>query len=249
MKAYGAISVKSYMQPGRNQRQWLLRAGRAENVMVVPEGGGDLEMNVGMVIDGHTTIEHALPIAPLYRDVRELFARSGTAYTPTLLVAYGGPSGDRYFHQHYPLWKDAKLARFIPRRIIDRLGRRLTLAITDPAEWHHLAVAAGAKDVLRAGGLVNLGGHGQMQGLGSHWEIWAFVQGGMAPHEALRVATLHPARTLGLERDLGSLEPGKLADFVVLDRNPLEKIEHTDSVSLVVQNGRAIRPEELARFP
>ncbi len=102
---------------------------------------------------------------------------------------------------------------------------------------------------MHAGGRVCLGGHGQMQGLGPHWEMWAFVQGGMTSLEAIRVATLYPAETLGLDRDLGSLEKGKLADFVVLDANPLEKIENSETVSLVVKNGRAYRPDELRPRP
>lgn len=245
MKAAGAFSVKSYMQPGRHQRRWILQAAREEGMLVVPEGGGDLEMDMTMVLDGHTTIEHALPVAPLGDDVLQLFAQSGTAYTPTLLVAYGGLSGDRWFHQHYELWQDARLARFVPQRFIDTLGRIRSVVATDRADWHHLAVAAAARDLLRGGALVNLGGHGQMQGLGPHWEMWAFVQAGMTPLEALRVATLNPAKTLGLDRDLGSLEPGKLADFAVLERNPLERIENSESVELVVKNGVAYRLEDL----
>jgi Tol biopolymer transport system component/imidazolonepropionase-like amidohydrolase len=247
MKALGAFSVKSYMQPGRNQRQWLLQAAREEGVMVVPEGGGDVEADMTMVLDGHTTIEHALPVAPLSKDVLTLFSRSKTAYTPTLLVAYGGLSGDKWFHQHYELWKDERLQSVVPQGVVDTLGRIRSVMATDPEDWHHLRVAAAARDLERAGGRVNLGGHGQMQGLGPHWEIWSFVQGGMTPLEALRVATLNPARTLGLDRDLGSLEPGKLADFVVLERNPLEDIHHSVTVALVVKNGQAYRPEDLAR--
>ena len=214
--------------------------------MVVPEGGGDLETDMTMVLDGHTTIEHALPITPLRKDVVTLFASSGTAYTPTLLVAYGGPSGDKWFHQHYEIWKDERLQRYVPQAILDTLGRIRSFMATDE-DWHHVDVAASAKKILDAGGKVNLGGHGQMQGLGPHWELWAFVQGGMTPMQALRVGTLSPAQTLGLDRELGSIEKGKLADFVVLERNPLEKIENTDSVALVVKNGRAYTPAELER--
>ncbi|HKB14878.1 MAG TPA: amidohydrolase family protein, partial [Planctomycetota bacterium] len=246
MKALGAFTLKSYMQPKREQRQMLLQAAREEGVMVVPEGGGDLEMDMTLILDGHTTIEHALPVTPLRNDVVTLFARSATAYTPTLLVAYGGLSGDKWFHQHYEIWKDEKLLRFVPQGVVDPIGRIRDVMATDE-DWHHLDVAASARRVQAAGGRVCLGGHGQMQGLGPHWEIWAFVQGGMRPIEALRVATLSPAQALGLDADLGSIEAGKLADFVVLDGNPLERIENTDSVSLVVKNGVAYRPEDLAR--
>ena len=245
LKALGAFTVKSYMQPRREQRQWIIQAAREEGMMVVPEGGGDLEMDMTMILDGHTTIEHALPIAPLARDVVTLFGRSQTAYTPTLLVAYGGLSGETWFWQKYDTWRDERLARFVPQGVVDPRGRMRTIAADDM--YHHVAVSSAAKDVMKAGGRVLLGAHGQLQGLGPHWEMWAFVQGGMTPHEALRASTLHPAEALGLESDVGSIAPGKLADFVILDRNPLEKIENSDSVRLVVKNGRAYTLDELSR--
>jgi Tol biopolymer transport system component/imidazolonepropionase-like amidohydrolase len=246
LKAQGAISVKSYMQPRREQRQWILQAAREEGLLVVPEGGGDLEADLTMVLDGHTTIEHSLPFAPLRKDVLGLLAGSQTAYTPTLLVAYSGLSGDRWFHQHYDLWKDERLQRFVPQSVVDTLGRIRKVMATDPADWHHLDVAASAKAAADLGVRINLGGHGQMQGLGPHWELWAFVQAGMPPLQALKVGSLWPAQTLGLDRDLGSLEAGKLADFVVLEKNPLEKIENSETVELVVKGGRAYRPADLA---
>ncbi len=85
---------------------------------------------------------------------------------------------------------------------------------------------------------VQLGAHGQREGLAAHWELWMFVQGGMTPMEALRAATLKGAWYLGLDKDIGSLEPGKLADLIVLDANPLEDIRNSESISWVVVNGR-----------
>jgi Tol biopolymer transport system component/imidazolonepropionase-like amidohydrolase len=244
LKSLGALSVKSYMQPRREQRQWIIQAAREEGLMVVPEGGGDLEMDMTMILDGHTTIEHALPFAPLAKDVVTLFGQSGTAYTPTLLVAYGGPQGENWFYQHYDVWRDERLLRHVPQGTIDPRARVRSMIPDDM--WHHLGVAASARKVVDAGGRVLLGGHGQLQGLGPHWEMWAYVQAGMTPIQAIRVATLHPAEALGLDADLGSIEAGKLADFVVLDRNPVEKIENTDSVSVVVKNGVSYTPDDLA---
>lgn len=245
LKSLGAWSVKSYMQPRRDVRQWLLQAAREEQMMVVPEGGGDLEMDLTFVLDGHTTIEHALPVAPLRNDVVKLLGSSKTAYTPTLLVAYGGPSGEVWFYQNYEVWKNERLLSLTPQGVIDPRARRRQMLPEE--DWHHVNVAAGAKAVIDAGGMVCLGGHGQLQGLGPHWEIWAFRQGGMTALESLRVATLWPAKALGLDKHLGSIEPGKLADFVVLQRNPLEKIEHTDSVEQVIKNGVRYLPSQLAR--
>jgi imidazolonepropionase-like amidohydrolase len=105
-------------------------------------------------------------------------------------------------------------------------------------DFNHQLIARGAKQIQDAGGMVQLGAHGQLQGLGAHWEMWMLVQGGMTPMEALRVATINGARYLGMDAALGSLEVGKLADLVVLARNPLENIRNTDSVRMVMLNGR-----------
>lgn len=235
LKTLGAFSVKSYMQPRREQRQWVIQAARKEGMLVVPEGGGDFEVNMGMILDGHTGIEHALSVGPIYKDVVQLFAQSGVGYTPTLLVSYGGLAGERWFYQHYDVWKNEKLQSFFPPRQLDARARRRSMAAED--DYNHKTVAAGCAQILRAGGLVNLGAHGQLQGQGAHWEMWAMTHGGMTPHEALQVATINGARYIGMEKDLGSIEPGKLADLAVLDLNPLEKIEHSDSVAYTMING------------
>jgi imidazolonepropionase-like amidohydrolase len=86
--------------------------------------------------------------------------------------------------------------------------------------------------------MVQLGAHGQLQGLGAHWELWMLQQGGMSNIEALRAATIEGARYLGFDGDLGSIEKGKLADLIVLDRNPLENVRHTESINMVMMNGR-----------
>jgi Tol biopolymer transport system component/imidazolonepropionase-like amidohydrolase len=236
LKRLGAFSVKSYMQPRREQRQWIIEAAREESVLVVPEGGGNLEMNLSMVVDGHTSIEHSLPVAPIYDDVARLFGGSRTVETPTLLVSYGGLSGEHWFYQHHEVWKNEKLLRFTPRGELDARAIRRPVMTID-GDWHHMDVARGCKKILDAGGRVSLGAHGQLQGLGPHWELWALTHGGITPHEALRCATLTGAWELGFDAELGSLEPGKLADFVVLEKNPLEKIEHSDSARWVVKNG------------
>jgi imidazolonepropionase-like amidohydrolase len=245
MKRLGAISVKSYMQPRREQRQWILQAAREESMLVVPEGGGKFEENLGMIMDGHTGLEHALIITPIYGDVVKLFSSSHSGYTPTLLVAYGGLSGEDWFYQHYDVFDDRKLLRFTPARYLDlRAIRRLMAPDWD---WHHMDVAAGCKKILEAGGHVQLGAHGQRQGLGAHWEMWAMAQGGMTPAEVIQCATWNGAWYLGLDQAIGSVEAGKLADFVVLDRNPLEDIHNTNSVRWTVKNGEVYDGDTLER--
>jgi imidazolonepropionase-like amidohydrolase/Tol biopolymer transport system component len=235
LKSVGAFSVKSYMQPRRDQRQWILRAARAENMLVLPEGGGDFPVNMGMILDGHSGIEHSLSVGQIYKDVITLFAESRAGYTATLLVAYGGQRGENWFYQHYNVWENEKLQQFFPDRSIESRARRRQMSAED--DFNHKLVAEHQKQIDDAGGLITAGSHGQLQGLGAHWEIWALTHGGMSPLSAIRAATINGAIYLGMDEDLGSIEAGKLADIAVMDRNPLERIENSDSVSLTVMNG------------
>jgi imidazolonepropionase-like amidohydrolase len=112
-------------------------------------------------------------------------------------------------------------------------------------DFNHVLIARGAKKIADAGGLVHTGAHGQIQGIGMHWETWMFAQGGMPPMQALRAATINGAKYLGMDGEIGSLEKGKLADLVVLDKNPLENIRNTDSVRMVMLNGRLYDAETM----
>jgi imidazolonepropionase-like amidohydrolase/Tol biopolymer transport system component len=235
-KAVGAFSVKSYNQQRRDARQMIIKAARELEMMVVPEGGSLLYMNQTHVLDGHTGVEHSVPVSKIYKDTIQLFARSKSGYTPTLIVGYGGLFGEEYWYQHTNVWENEQLLRFTPREVIDARSRRRNMAPED--DFNHVLIAKGAKQIVDAGGLVLLGAHGQLQGLGAHWELWMLQQGGMTPMEALRAGTSDAARYLGLDADLGTIEKGKLADLIVLDRNPLESIRNSESLNMVMLNGR-----------
>ncbi len=255
MKAAGAISVKSYNQPRREQRQQILAAARELGMMVVPEGGALLPMDLSMVVDGHTTIEHTLPIAKVYADVRQLWAGTKVGYTPTLGVAYGGLDGEHYWYAHTDVWAEQPLATFVPREILDERSRRRETAPEE--EWNHLNEAKLARSLADAGVSIQLGAHGQREGLAAHWELWSFVQGGMTPMRALRAATIDGARAIGMDREIGSLEAGKLADLVVLDADPRANIRDSTKLRYVMANGtlydamtmNEVAPEAKARPP
>ena len=228
-KAMGAISVKSYNQQRRDARQMLIKAARELQMLNVPEGGSLFYMNATHVLDGHTGLEHSLPVPRIYKDTVELFARSQVGYTPTLIVGYGGLFGENYWYHHTNVWENERLLAFTPREVVDARSRRRPMA--PDGDYNHVLIAKGAKQILDAGGLVQLGAHGQLQGLGAHWEMWMLQQGGMTNLEAIRCATINGAKYLGFDAELGSLEPGKLADLIVLDRNPLENIRYSEGDS------------------
>lgn len=236
MKAVGAFSVKSYNQPRRDQRQQVLAAARELGMMVVPEGGSLFQHNMSMVVDGHTGIEHAIPVARAYGDVNQLWGATDVGYTPTLVVGYGGLVGEMYWYAHGDVFANERLRRFVPAFAVEPSARRRVLA--SEGDWNHFDIARLCKQLLGAGVEVQIGAHGQREGLAAHWELWMLVQGGMTPHEALRAGTLHGAHYLGMDGDLGAIAPGKLADLAVIEGNPLADIRHSERVRYTVLGGR-----------
>lgn len=237
-KAYGAFSVKSYNQPRRNQRQQVIEAARQSGIMVYPEGGSTSWHNLSHILDGHTGVEHNLPYAPLYNDIVQLWSKSGTGYTPTLIVCYGGINGENYWYQKTNVWEKERLLKFTPRFVIDSKARHRTMIPDEEYENGHILISKSCKKLADAGVKVNLGAHGQIQGIGAHWELWMLAQGGMSNMQALRCATMNGAEYIGMDKEIGSLEIGKLADLIILDKNPLEDIHHSETVLFTMVNGR-----------
>ena len=236
LKAQGANSIKNYNQPRREQRQQVTTAAREEGMLVVSEGGSLFHMDLSMVADGNSAIEHNLPQSMLYDDVLQFWSQTNVAYTPTLVVTYGGLTAENYWYQESNVWEHPILTKFVPPHILQPASvRRITAPDSD---FHHLKSANTARMLSEEGVMVSIGAHGQREGLASHWEIWSFVQGGMSPIEALQAATITPARALGYDADLGSLEEGKLADLVIIDADLPAEIFSSDQVDQVMLNGR-----------
>lgn len=235
LKKVGAFSVKSYNQPRRNQRQQVVQAGRELDMMVVPEGGSLLQHNLTMVVDGHTTVEHSLPVANIYDDIRQLWQQTDVAYTPTLGVAYGGIWGENYWYAETDVWKHPKLTSFVPQEFL--VGKSMRREKAPHNHYNHFNNAEVATELQGLGVDVLSGAHGQREGLAQHWEIWMMAQGGMKPLDALRTATIAPAEVFGMDHQVGSLEEGKLADIIVIDGDPLANIRDTDKVTHTMING------------
>jgi hypothetical protein len=247
---YDTKTFKMYLAGNRQQRQWLIMAARELGLMPTTEAGIDFALDLTHAMDGYPAIEHNLPIYPLYEDVVTLFAESGVVNTPTLIVNFGGPMGEIYWFTREDVHGNERLRRFTPHETLDSRTRRRTggagaVGWVVEDEFVFEEHSRFLRDVVAAGGRVGVGGHGQLQGLGYHWEMRMLGSGGMSNHDVLRAATIFGASGIGLEREIGSLETGKLADLVVLSRNPLDDLANTTSVEQVMVNGRLYDAETL----
>lgn len=240
-KYYNTKTIKMYLVGNRQQRQWVIEAAKEQKLMPTTEGGLDFKLNMTQLFDGYPGHEHALPIFPLYKDVTKSIAEAKMTVTPTLLVSYGGPWAENYYYTTENVYADKKLQYYTPYEELAAKSRRRVGGLggwfikDDHVFSKH---AQGIKSLVDQGGLAGVGSHGQLQGLGYHWELWSVASGGMSNLQALQVATIHGATAIGLDKDLGSLEAGKLADVLVLDANPLENIRNTNSIRYVIKDGR-----------
>jgi Tol biopolymer transport system component/imidazolonepropionase-like amidohydrolase len=241
---YRTNMVKSYMVGSRRQREFVVEACRRLNMMPTTEGAGDMALDLTHVIDGFGGAEHQFPLNSIYKDVTTLAARSGIYYTPTYIIGgYGGPGSENYYWQTAGVHDDPKVRRFIPHNIVDNKAAR-TLWVR-PDEYVYPKAAESAAAIVRAGGKVCVGGHGEFQGLSFHWELWSLKAGKMTNMEALRAATLSGAEAIGLAADLGSIEKGKLADLVILKKNPLDDIHNTMDIDYVMKDGELFAGDTL----
>ncbi len=233
-KDHGAIAVKDYAQDTRKRRQLTITAARMIGLNVVSESNAEPQMNLTQILDGVTGIEHSMGLAPFYDDITKYWGATAAGNTPTLLVVYNGPMGEGWYHQATKLWEDPKLTRFLTPEHLMRLRNTTHLRSDDMFAWR---MGAAVKQLFDNGTSVQLGAHGQLYGIDTHFELDLLVRSGFTPAQALEVGTIRGAWYHGLDRDLGSLEAGKLADLVILDANPLADIANAQKIRFVMKNG------------
>ena len=241
---YNTKSIKMYLVGNRQQRQWVIMAAKELKLIPTTEGGLDFKLNMTQLLDGYPGHEHSLPIYPIYSDVVKTIAEAKMAVTPTLLVSYGGPWAENFYYATENVWGDSKLQFYTPYEELAAKSRRRPGWFMEE-EHIFKKHAEFMTDLEAAGGRGGIGSHGQLQGLGYHWELWSVGSGGLSPHAALRYATILGAASLGLDGDLGSIEVGKIADLVVLDANPLEDLRNTNTVSKVLKDGKVYDTQAL----
>lgn len=244
-KYYDTKTLKMYMSGNRQQRQWIIMAAKELGIMPTTEGGLDQKLNITHGIDGYPGIEHTLPITPKFDDLFEWYKATQVVNSPTLVVEYGGPFGEGWFYQSEDLLGDRKLRHFThPVDFDSKVRRRGSGNAPGPAGFavkEEYAMWQHAEDLAKTvekGGRIGVGSHGQLQGLGMHWELWLIQSGGMSTHDALRAATIVGAEAIGLGAEVGSLEAGKYADLLVLNADPLVNIRNTNTIDKVMVNGR-----------
>ncbi|KAF9265808.1 hypothetical protein L218DRAFT_859632 [Marasmius fiardii PR-910] len=206
-------SYKNYNLPSRASRQRLLKASKRLNMLCVPEGAGFYDWDLTYIIDGMTTLEHNLPFPVLYEDVTKLFSLSGSGYTPTYIVYYGGPPGENYLWANHDVPNDPKLRKFIPLDILQTLAE----ATAAPRYAYTLFNASiSTAKMSRMGLPIHIGAHGENpKGLGYHAEMFFAKEGGLSNYEVLKAAISSGPKTFGLSSSIGSLSRGKFADFLI----------------------------------
>lgn len=245
---FGATEIKQYTLPNRLQREWLVQACQKYGVNMTNEGYYNPLLQLGQVKDGSTGIEHTPEWGDAYEDMIQFRARAQTYLTATLQVAYGTSvhgEAKQYYKNKYWLYPDAKWLHFIYGNlpgpnlgVTDATGVvKMNAHPADTIQPSFLAASAVNARIRHAGGSIVLGSHGDDTGIGPHNELWALQAGGLTNMEALQEATIDGAHALGIQTDVGSLEVGKIADLLVLNKDPLEDIHNSREIRYVMKSG------------
>ncbi|MBA3240529.1 MAG: amidohydrolase family protein, partial [Acidobacteria bacterium] len=239
--SWGVVSLKDFLVSSRVERQWIAEAARKYHIFLTGEGGS-LEHDLSMVMDGHSGWEHDLTYTPIYNDAAQFFGRARAIYSITMITDGPGPLAEEYFWQREDVWKDPKQRDWLPWNMF--LPQTRTRWLRPETDYPYPLLAQGQADIVAAGGYGTVGGHGDQHGIGTHWEI-EMMATAAGNARALEFATKHGAHALGMEEDLGAITPGRVADLIVLEKDPLIDIRNTTSLRYVMKGGVLYAAETL----
>jgi imidazolonepropionase-like amidohydrolase len=175
----------------------------------------------------------------------KLLAQNQTWQVPTLAWQRGGTFLDQRDLKHQPLdkyvpayWRDVTWRHFTEEMMRDLLRDPLELRQDYFTRNLQMVAAMHRAGVPFMAGTDAAPGVYIMPGFSLHDELANFVEAGFTPMESLETATSNPAKFLGIEASFGSVEPGKIADLVLLSANPLQDIRNTQKINAVVAGGR-----------
>jgi Tol biopolymer transport system component len=237
---YRTENIKNKLNRGRRAQQLLALAAQEAGLLVDNEGFDDAVIQLTYVLDGFVGLEHNYPTVPLYQDILELLAASGEYQTFTLTTQ----AGDAFYVRQFDNLRSfpPEMFHFYPPGALDtHIGDHWVGDYALDAAFFR-EIAQQPARLVAAGGHVGMGSHGDIPGIGYHFEMWAHGFGGMNNHDVLRAATIWSAEAIGHGKDLGSIEPGKLADLEILDANPLDDIHNTLKLKWIIKGGRFYKP-------
>lgn len=245
----GGKVIKQYSQPSRLQRQWTLIAAHEYGMNMTNEGSAEFRLVLGMIKDGSTGVEHGVRWGDVYKDILIFLSQSEVTITPTIQAGYGAPTWQKdgltagnYYRLKYLLDSTSSFYRFSNNAELFRkvafdsavLSLRSQLDVGKTRFSDEVAIY---KSMIGNNFRIGIGSHGNTAGIGTHFEMFAIQSGGTSNLDVLKAATIVGAEALGMQKDLGSIEPGKIADLIILDKNPLEDITNTLSLKYVMKSG------------
>jgi hypothetical protein len=244
--AFGAQHVKT-----RTFRRWDINArmiaeahrrgmratGHCAHPLPLVAAGIDAKEHIGLCAVRGNGVSWPFADMTAYDDIIQLFRAAGIPVVPTIsyFSLAAQLSADTSFLDH-----DRDLTPFMPEK--SSLTWMTELGADERVDFARAARQAGATAVKLARGGVTIGAGTDIWQLPTaiHMELQALVAAGFSPGDAIRAATADAARVIGAEAEIGTIEPGKWADLVILDANPLSDIRNTRSIWSVVQNGHIV---------
>ena len=242
--------LKSYVRLPDEFQQILVKEGHK---LGIPVTGHEISAAVQNSVDavehmGATSRRGYSPkfssLSKSYDDVMEIISQSGQIITPTAVLM----SGFNVYMERYPQYLNQPRSK----TFLDQLQRDALTAmqqsprVKDRAKVNS-SVLKSIKTLHDNGANIAAGTDSPFipYGIAQLFELVMFVDAGLTPYEAIRASTINVAKLIGVEKDLGTLEIGKIADMVVIDGDPLNNITDVFNVEATIKDGNIYTLDEM----